>query len=434
MGKSYPKILIIGETFQSNSGGGITLSNLFSDWPKEKLANAVDFRDPGMNKDYENIRVYELYNSKFIFNTLSHKYFQPFRSCKISSESKNKFKIKSSIKFFAKKLAFKLLEYSGLKHIIFNYRIEMNFIEWIKAFNPDYIYTQLSSRESINFANKLHNLTNTPIAIHIMDDWPSTISSKGLFNKFWERKIISEFKNLLNKTSVFLSISEYMSEEYYIRYRKHFIPFHNPLDLSIWDNLIDNPPKSNTTFNFLHAGRIGIGITDSLLEIAKAIQEINDENYTANLQIQSTYIDHQFRKKILKFSCVKINPPADYKDIPLIIKSADILVLCNDFDDKGKKYLKYSMPTKASEYMISKVPILIYSDCSSAVYKHAKKNEWAYLVGENNNSILKAGIIDLIGNTKMRGDIAEKAFQFAKKNYDSKFIKEELRKVFKNPI
>ena len=34
----YNKVLIIGETFHKQSGGGITLSNLFNNWPPEKLA------------------------------------------------------------------------------------------------------------------------------------------------------------------------------------------------------------------------------------------------------------------------------------------------------------------------------------------------------------------------------------------------------------
>jgi hypothetical protein len=36
--KDYPKILIFYQPFNSYSGGGITLTNLFLGWPKERLA------------------------------------------------------------------------------------------------------------------------------------------------------------------------------------------------------------------------------------------------------------------------------------------------------------------------------------------------------------------------------------------------------------
>jgi hypothetical protein len=38
--KFYPKILIIGQSFHKKSGGGITISNLFNGWPKDRLAVA----------------------------------------------------------------------------------------------------------------------------------------------------------------------------------------------------------------------------------------------------------------------------------------------------------------------------------------------------------------------------------------------------------
>jgi hypothetical protein len=55
------------------------------------------------------------------------------------------------------------------------------------------------------------------------------------------------------------------------------------------------------------------------------------------------------------------NPVADYADLPEIYSSADILVIANDFDEKAICFLRYSMPTKASEYMISGTPSGIFS-------------------------------------------------------------------------
>jgi len=54
---SYPKVLILGETFRFNGGGGITLINLFKDWNPDNLAvvteriNETSF-NTGCNKFY----------------------------------------------------------------------------------------------------------------------------------------------------------------------------------------------------------------------------------------------------------------------------------------------------------------------------------------------------------------------------------------------
>ena len=38
---TYPKVLIIGQVIDKKNGSGITLSNLFKGWPKDKLAVAT---------------------------------------------------------------------------------------------------------------------------------------------------------------------------------------------------------------------------------------------------------------------------------------------------------------------------------------------------------------------------------------------------------
>jgi len=38
--RNYPKTLILNSPFNNKTGGGITMSNLFRDWPKDRLALA----------------------------------------------------------------------------------------------------------------------------------------------------------------------------------------------------------------------------------------------------------------------------------------------------------------------------------------------------------------------------------------------------------
>ena len=58
---------------------------------------------------------------------------------------------------------------------------------------------------------------------------------------------------------------------------------------------------------------------------------------------------------------LKINKKVPYTQLPDVFAKVDLLLLSNDFDNNSITYLKYSMPTKASEYMISGTPTLVYS-------------------------------------------------------------------------
>ena len=423
MNKNYPKILIIGQAFHSNSGGGITLSNLFKDWPKERIANLVDFM-PFSNNNYSDINTFELACYKKIFRVFAVNKLKKNSIEQISETTSDINSINNKIK----KIVLKILSFTGLSHMIYSYTLKKDFWEWIRLFNPDIVYTQLSSRDSIKLAKEIHQKLNKKLAIHIMDDWPTTIGANSLFHKFWNKKINIEFKELLEKASIFLSISEGMAIEYEKRYNKKFNAFHNPIDIDDWFDLKLNAKDSKIT-RILHAGRIGLGISTSLFTVVKVLQDIKDDGEEIELILQSSNIDADFRNKMSKYSIVKINNPVDYKEIPSVLKNSDILLLSNDFDRLGKDFLKYSMPTKASEYMISKVPILVFSDKNSEVARSAVRHRWAFVVDQNNEVILKNAIMRLIKEKKLREELSKKSFQYAMDYFDSKKVREDFRKT-----
>ena len=49
-GKQFVKVLIVGQNFEDTTGPGITLSNLFSFYPKDKIAVATN--RPNSNLSY----------------------------------------------------------------------------------------------------------------------------------------------------------------------------------------------------------------------------------------------------------------------------------------------------------------------------------------------------------------------------------------------
>ena len=423
MNKKYPRILIVGQSFHSNSGGGITLSNLFKEWPKERLANLVDFSRQ-LDVEYREINTFELGRYKKILGVLSTKEVRKnFQSQEFQLTVNS-----NTTKHRLKKIVSKLLSVTGLNHMIYSYSLQQDFWRWIESFNPDIIYTQLSTRDSIKLVTQIHQKLDKKLAIHVMDDWPTTIGTDSMFGRFWNHKINIEFKELLENASVFLSISEGMAVEYERRYNKKFSAFHNPIDIDNWSDAKLKAKNSNTT-RILHAGRIGLGISTSLLTVIEVLQDMKKDGVKVELILQSGSIEADFRKEISKYSVVKINNAVDYREIPEILKNSDILLLSNDFDSLGKDFLKYSMPTKASEYMISKVPILVFSDKNSEVARSAKGHEWALVVDQNNKVILKNAIIRLIKEVELREKLSGKSYQYALEHFDSKKVREDFRKI-----
>jgi glycosyltransferase involved in cell wall biosynthesis len=435
MNVNIPRILIISETFKSNSGGGITLSNLFKGYPKNCLSNAIDATEiNNIHSDSicDNFYCLGLEEKKVLklFLFLQKKYSSGRYIFKKKESSQSKAKEKSYRKTIVNYF-FLILHFVGIYHLLYRYEISEKLKEWILEFKPDFIYTQLSNRELIDFTEKLSRLTGASLAIHIMDDWPSTISRKGILKKYWTRKIDCEFRNLLDKASVLMSISEGMSIAYKERYNKDFTPYHNPIEINQWTPF----SKAEYTYDpenisILYAGRIGLGTSDSIIEIAKVIEQLCLEGYKISFLIQTTTSNSPIISKLKKFSSVKINKEVQYSELPGIFSKADLLVMPIDFSKKGIQFLKYSMPTKASEYMISGTPILLYADKTISLVDHAKKYGWAYCVTSNSIETLKKSIINLLKDEELRRTLAKTAYNHALENYNAVHVRKLFQTEF----
>ena len=224
-----------------------------------------------------------------------------------------------------------------------------------------------------------------------------------------------------------MSISDAMSEEYEIRYGYKFIPFHNPIDINFWRKYQKNNYELNEIPNILYAGRIGIGIENSLKEVAEAVKTVNDK---LGVNLKFIIKTNEKPEWIRQFSCVEAQEMEPHYKMPEVFSRADILLLSLDFSDESIRFTKYSMPTKASEYMASATPILLYASSETGVVNHALNHKWAYVVSEKNNEILGKAITDLYKKKELRKQLGTTAKEFAEKNYDGNHVRSEFRKAF----
>lgn len=431
--KGYPCILITGQYFHRKSGGGITLSNLFEGWSKNKIAAVASFITAPS---------FEICDTYYQLGSLEYALRFPFNLKRNNNQNYSGRVIKSDLptsdrsplqgrKSLFRKIYNDILFKSGLIHYRSNFCISDKFLEWIKELRPEIIYSQLSSFEEMRIVSRLQYELKLPVVIHIMDDWPNTISERYFPKLIWRSIINKELKKLFSNASVLLSISESMSEEYLKRYGFHFIPFHNPIDTKIWKSYSRTDRAVNLReIRVLYSGRIGVGISQSLVDVAEAIDLLNMKGSNITLSIQSTTGAHEILKILKNYKCIVINPVVDYNQIPEIFSQADILLLANDFDEKAVTFLKYSMPTKASEYMISGTPILVYSAKETAVTKFFNQHECGYCVSRKDLKALTEGINTLIYDQEYRNRISRNAVRVALERFDAEKVRSEFRSIF----
>jgi len=428
---SLPRTLIIGQPFNNDFGGGITQANLFAGWDKDKIAVVcTDHMFNNLNTqicDTYYLLGGEEYKWAFPFSILQRKVMSGPVKLKENPENKGQPAEKAKLRTrLIDKYFYPFLEYIGLFHRMSKITLSGKLCKWLDDYRPDVIYAQATSREGVLFCISVQEYLKKPMIYHVMDDWPSTISQKGLFKRFWHKKIDKELRVLLGRSTILLSISHDMAEEYKTRYGRDFTTFHNPIEIDFWKSHQRKNYELGTSPAILYAGRIGPGIDTSLETIAQAIEQVNRQS---NKSVQFVL---QTRDKPLwvdKYKCVKHKALVAYSELPRVFAEADFLYLPYDFSAESIRFIKFSMPTKAPEYMVSGTPIIMFGPGETALMKDGKRNNWAKVVTENNVEALAEAINSLVSDDGLRKQIAENAIRIAEANYNSVKIRNKFKEV-----
>jgi glycosyltransferase involved in cell wall biosynthesis len=427
-----PKVLILNQPFNNVSGGGITLSNLFKGWEKDKLAVAclgTLFNDKTQldicDKYYQLGQKEHVW--KFPLSLMKRKY--PSGEIKINREKK---KIKTIKKSPLRETLLKdyinpALNWIGILDGASTIKLSSELKEWLDDYNPDVIYAQAQRREAIIFCTLVQQYLKKPMVFHMMDDWLEVLPGSGLLGRYWYNVVDKEFREMLATCARHFSISEPMARAYEERYGYIFSTYHNPIELSFWSKSQRRTYDFGSEIQILYAGRMGLGIQSSLETMARCLDELNKERLTRIklvLQVgrKPNWID--------KYKCIVHRGFVPYEELPDRFSAADILFLPYDFTPSATAFIKYSMPTKASEYMICGTPVVVFAPEETALVTYARDHHWAQVVTENVVSALRKGLLELINSEDLRKKISMSAINLAEERHDAT----KVRKQFKEEL
>ena len=439
----FPKVLIIGETFRNNGGGGITLMNLFKNWDINNLAVATEkiIETTGENICRKFYRLGKLeMQFPFPFNYINkvdesgEMDLMELEARSTTKEIVTKRSIKSKIKFETEKAYYNILRLAGICNSNYMLKTSEKLINWIREFAPDIIYVQPFNYRDMVFALEVYKATGIPMAVHIMDDSVSFSNKPNLLYLCWKRKIHNTFELLVQNAKIHLSISEAMSAEYLKRYNKTFIPFRNPIDLDDWLPYIKTDWSIKGDVKIIYTGRLAEPNIHSLMQFCKAVEYVNNSGIPVKLHIFSIDYLSGVDSKMSQFRSVSYHKAVPFKEIPALLTQYDIALLPFDFNKKGIMYAKYSISTKTSEYMISGVPIFLYAPADIAITKYAADHECMFVNSSVNFTDLINNLKILATDEKLRTRLAKKSITVAKSDSDSGAVRNHFLDVLREPV
>lgn len=372
----YPKVLLFGHSFNNSTGMGITLTNLFAEWPLDRIAVFANEIDVELSQKIRPCTKY-IGNHKISING--------------DSQKVKRHTYKDTVRENLRSIYHK----TGLNEIKASCVFPESYYSEAIEYNPDIVFCALGSYIAMKRCEYLMTkLPNAKLVLYIVDDWVNTKINKKYFSFIWRNIYDRSFRKLMDKSSGLLSICQYMSDAYHKQYGKVFYPFHNPVNIEEWNQLEVKLKYPVKTISILYVGKINEDTTPCLLDMSKVVSRLNSNEINFVFDIYSP----DYACKAYLFEREKgthVFGQIAHEDIPIIMKSYSSLFLPLGFSNESRTYVRLSMPTKLTEYLASNRPIILYCPEEIALAKYLIDKDCSIICTNNDKNRLMEAVVKL---------------------------------------
>lgn len=423
--KNLPKVLFVtSHAFNHTTGGGVTFSNLFSGWPKDRLATAHNDPLPPETDVCENY-------FKLGSNELGK--WGPFRLLQRASQIHDATRQTGAGE--TPQIHGGLL--TGFRSVLFGTNefpekaaLSPELEAWIDDFAPQVLYTILGSNGFMDLVELIRARFNLPLVVHIMDDWRTNSHAKGLLAPFRKKKMRRQLGHFMAVADHCMGISDAMCAAYGAEYIRPFKTFHNGIETNTGSTRPTPVKNPGEPFQIFYGGAVlPFAQLQSIIDVCEATACLNDQGMPVRFDIFCPpAMTDPHRKKLLTCDAVHLHPPLPRReDYLATLHNADLLLLPVNFSDETIKFIRYSMPTKVPEMMQSGVPVLVYGPTGVAQVDYACEHGWGYPVSERGVENVVIAIKKLMTEAPLRQQLTAKARQLAEDRHDIKTVRAQFR-------
>lgn len=421
------KILVLSSTPWSNDNSfGNTFSNIFEGIDDIEVAN-ISCR-PGLPTSCVVKRYFQI-TEKSLIKNLIKKSFPTGIEIKVDDNKIDKsFSENIKAREFGSKKRWQILFW--MRDLIWKLGRwkSQALIDFIEDFKPDVIFQPVYFSSYLNdIVDFIKKYTNVPMVGYVSDDC-YTLKQFSLSPLYWIDRLYKrrKVKRTIEQCELLYVISNIQKEEY----EKIFTPPCKILTKCA-DFSDDRKPdfkEPDDVLKIVYAGNVSSGRYEILSELAKSIEEINQDSKKIQMDIYTLTPLKDKQKKVLSTDSVHLHPPVSYDEIREIQKNSDILLHCEGFSLKEKLAVHQSFSTKIVDYLETNRCILAIGDDYCASIRYFIDNDCG-ATATNKNEI-KPCLLDLCNNHDLLKQYADKAWETGKKNHShiktKQMVKDDL--------
>lgn len=304
----------------------------------------------------------------------------------------------------------------------------------VREFRPDAIlYRPTPDTPYLHeLAMELVSTCDTPVLTWIMDDWPTALRRR---DEEQFRRLEADLRSLFAQSAGAMSIGSAMTEVFEQRYGRTFHSFANGIDRDDWKWSAVRVASGDVKIRYSGSLATDMGL-DTLLAIARAVDDLAAEGHQVTLEINThKYWAETAGGRFQHFKCTQVTAqersPADYR---AWMASADIVLICYNFDEVSKGYVRYSVANKLPECLASGAALLSVGPSDIATLSLLRSLDCGMRVETQDAEIIAQALRRLVTSPETRMALAQRARNVALEHFDLRAIRSRFARWLTNAI
>lgn len=265
-----------------------------------------------------------------------------------------------------------------------------------------------------------------PYVCYLADDnYSYQTCGKNIFayiHRFMLRKVVK--KLAVNCTEMF-TITQTEAEDTDNLFGTHSVVLTKGIDYS---NLEFKEKEVSSPVKMVYTGKMIIGRANSLVEISKAMANVNKDGEKITMDIYSPDVMDEKTMEYLNSNGCHFKGLVSKEEVASIQENADVVVFVESLEKEHRLVARLSFSTKLTDYFKSGKCIFAIGDERIAPIIYLKDNDAAIISTDYRD--IENNLRKLIDNPQTIKEYSKKAFDCGKKNHDESIIKERFVSTF----
>lgn len=419
-------MFVTPNAFNHLTGGGITFSNLFRGWPRDRLATVHNDAVPTTD---------DVCDRYFVLGRDEIDLFAPLRLVRAFAKRRvnptGAGDSPAAVPPADGGLVSRLQGDSAPQRARLSGALE----RWIADVKPDVLYTILGSNAFMDLTATIRRRFKLPMIVHMMDDFPSSNYRRGVFAPLERARMQRLLADNFDAATACMGICADMCVAFSQRYGRPFVPFQNCVDVERWRPVVRTSSACGPApCRLLYFGSVFANAqVASLVDLCRAVASLNEGGLRVTFDIAApAWQVAPYRDALAIHNAIRlIEPTQDDREYFATLAAADMLVLPINYDAGTVDYIRYSMPTKVPAYMASGTPILVYGPAGVAQVDYAVRDGWGHVVSQRDPQALDQAIRRILSDGALREGLRLRAQALASANHDTLQVRTAFQAALK---